>query len=144
VRALVALLLLANLAFFALARGWLQPYVGLSTQHQREPQRLAAQLNAESVRVRAVGAAASAPAAPGCVQAGPFSSEQLDAVQATLTPAQRAATSRQRWPEDGSGNERAALFALRAEQPDAALLQSLRALAAEVPGAGVAACAAPR
>ena len=59
---LVALLLLANLGFFALARGWLQPYVGLSTQHEREPQRLAAQVNPESVRVRAVGAAASTPA----------------------------------------------------------------------------------
>jgi hypothetical protein len=61
VRALVALLLLANLGFFALARGWLQPHAGLSTQHEREPQRLAAQINAESVRVRATGAAASAP-----------------------------------------------------------------------------------
>jgi len=60
-RVLVALLLLINLGFFALSRGWLLPHAGLSTQHEREPQRLAAQVNAESVRVRAAGAAASAP-----------------------------------------------------------------------------------
>ena len=54
-RTLVALLLLANLGFFALAQGWLQPYVGLATQHEREPQRLAAQIHPESVRVRAAG-----------------------------------------------------------------------------------------
>jgi len=78
------------------------------------------------------------------VQAGPFNSEQFDAAQATLTAAQRAATSRQRWPDDASASERTALFALRAEQPNTALLQSLQTLAAEVPGAGVAACAAPR
>ena len=50
-RALVVLLLLANLAWLALARGWLQPWVGLSSAHEREPQRLAAQLNADAVRV---------------------------------------------------------------------------------------------
>ena len=33
-RTLVALLLLANLGFFALARGWLQPYLGLASQHE--------------------------------------------------------------------------------------------------------------
>ena len=51
-RALVALLLLANLGFLALARGWLQPYVGLPTQHEREPQRLAAQVDPERCACR--------------------------------------------------------------------------------------------
>ena len=143
-RTLVALLLLANLGFFGLARGWFQPHVGLSTQHEREPQRLAAQLNDGSVRVVAAGAAASAPGAPSCVQAGPVSGEQIDAALAALTPAQRAAATRQPLPDEVAGDARGARYALRAEQPDAALLQSLQALAAEVPGAGVAACAAPR
>jgi len=68
-RALVALLLLANLGWLALAQGWLQPYVGLASQHEREPQRLAAQLNAASVRVlSAAEAAAAASAAAACVQ----------------------------------------------------------------------------
>ena len=41
---LVVLLLAANLGWLALAQGWLQPYVGLASAQQREPQRLAAQL----------------------------------------------------------------------------------------------------
>ena len=36
-RAWVALLLLANLGWLALAQGWLQPYVGLASAQQREP-----------------------------------------------------------------------------------------------------------
>jgi hypothetical protein len=62
-RALTLLLLLANLGFLALSRGWLEPYAGLSTQHQREPQRLAAQLNPQSVRVLDAQAASAALAA---------------------------------------------------------------------------------
>jgi hypothetical protein len=105
-RTLVALLLLANLGFFALARGWLQPYVGLSTHHEREPQRLAAQLNAESVRVLAAAAPAAAKPAPSCIQAGPFSSEQLDAAEATLAAAPSSAASWRRLPAEGEGEWR--------------------------------------
>lgn len=70
-RTLVLLLVLANLAFFALAQGWLQPVVGLARQHEREPQRLGAQLNADALRIVAAPAGAtdtapadSPPAAP--------------------------------------------------------------------------------
>ena len=69
-RALVALLLLANLGWLALAQGWLQPYAGLAAHHEREPQRLAAQVDAASVRVLSAAEAASA-AAAACVQAEP-------------------------------------------------------------------------
>jgi hypothetical protein len=67
-RALVLLLVLANLAFFALAQGWLQPVVGLARHNEREPQRLGAQLNPDAVRIvtatdRTQAAAAPAPAA---------------------------------------------------------------------------------
>lgn len=65
-RALVLLLVLANLAFFALAQGWLQPVVGLARHNEREPQRLAAQLNADAVHIVTAEAAdrteAAAPA----------------------------------------------------------------------------------
>lgn len=107
-RTLVALLLLANLGFFALARGWLQPYVGLSTHHEREPQRLAAQLNGESVRVLAASAPAAAAAEPrpACIQAGPFASEQLDDVEARLAAAPGSATSWRRLPAEGEGEWR--------------------------------------
>ncbi len=142
-RTLVALLLLANLAFFALARGWLQPYVGLSTQHEREPQRLAAQLNPESVRVRAAGAAASSPAT-SCIQAGPFSAAQIEAIEAGLAAALRAPTTWQRQTAEADGDARGPQFWLRVEQPDAALRQQLQDLVAATPGGGLGACAAAR
>jgi hypothetical protein len=142
-RMLVALLLLANLGFFALARGWLQPYVGLSTQHEREPQRLAAQVNPESVRVRAVGAAASTPDA-SCIQAGPFSAGQIESIESALALALRAPTSWQRQPAEMAGDAREPQFWLRVEQPDEALRQRLQELVATLPGSQVSACAATR
>jgi len=142
-RTLVALLLLANLGFLALARGWLQPYVGLSTQHEREPQRLAEQVDPESVRVRAVGAAAAAPNL-SCIQAGPFSIEQIEAVEAALAPAMLAPTTWQRQPADLAGDVRGPMYWLRVEQPDAALHQQLHDLVATTPAGRLGPCAAPR
>ena len=60
-RILVALLLVANLAFFALSRGWLEPWLSLSSDNEHEPQRLAAQVNPQQLRVLSAEAAASAP-----------------------------------------------------------------------------------
>jgi hypothetical protein len=68
-RALVILLLLANLGFFALAEGWLAPLLVLSTQQQREPQRLAAQVNPQAVRIVGAGASAAASEAPAAASA---------------------------------------------------------------------------
>lgn len=62
-RALVLLLALANLAWLALAQGWLLPYAGLAAPQQREPHRLAAQVNADSVRVLSAAEAACAASA---------------------------------------------------------------------------------
>ncbi len=61
-RWLVLLLVLANLAFFALAQGWLAPLAVLSTSAQREPQRLAAQVQPQALRIVATGAATAAAA----------------------------------------------------------------------------------
>ena len=134
-RALVALLLLANLAFLALAQGWLLPLVGLSTHQQREPQRLAAQLQPETVRVVAAeGTAAAAPASaaapaasaavaePICLQAGPFDAAQASAVEAMLAQAQLPAGSWRRLPADAAGDWRVQLGGFA----DAAALQAQR------------------
>ena len=83
-RALVALLLLANLLFLALAQGWLQPAAGLWPQQEREPQRLAAQLHPEIVRVLPPAAA------PVCLQAGPFGAAQVWLRVETADAAQRS------------------------------------------------------
>jgi hypothetical protein len=87
-RALVALLLLANALLFAWAQGWLDGVAGIKPQGDREPERLARQVNPQSVRVLAPGvvqtalAASAAEAAPAeataaspalsCLEAGPF------------------------------------------------------------------------
>jgi hypothetical protein len=145
-RTLVGLLLLANLGFLALASGWLQPYVGLSTQHEREPQRLATQVHPESVRVRAVGVAAAngATSAASCLQAGPFSLEQIETLEAELSPAMPTPATWQRQPAEPAGDARMAMFWLRVEQPDAALRQQLQQWLAATPGASLGACAEAR
>lgn len=86
-RTLAALLLIANLAFFALARGWLQPWVGLPADGQREPQRLATQVNATTVRVVAADAAPAAYVSGICLQAGPFDAARLAEAEAALAAA---------------------------------------------------------
>ena len=133
-RALVALLLLANLGFLALAQGWLQPYVGLASAHEREPQRLALQVDAASVRI--VSGAVPSPA--DCLLAGPFSATQLEAAEFAL--AQQSAGSWQRVP-DAAGGERASL---RIERPTAAARRLLQDLAGAAPQARVTACSAAR
>lgn len=132
-RALIALLLLANLVFLALAQGWLQPLAGLSTQHEREPQRLAAQLHAETVRVLPADAVT-------CLQAGPFNAAEAEAAEAALAQAQLPAGTWRRVPVDGSTET--AQFWLRVEPADAALRTRLQALAGAWPGGGFIACRA--
>lgn len=133
-RALIALLLLANLGFFALARGWLEPYASLSTRHERESLRLQAQLNAASVRVLDPKALASV--ASSCLRAGPFTAEQIDAAEAWLAQAQLPASSWSRNPADAA----AASFWLRVEPADAAQRAQLSSLLPLLPGSGFAPC----
>jgi len=148
-RVLLALLLLANLVFLALSRGWLEPHAGLSAMHQREPQRLAAQIEPDSVRVLApptAGLAAPAlpvdaaprPAAspaeglPVCLQAGPFAADALLAAEAML---QQMAPPAPAW-QRVRGAEGATW--LRIDGADAALHRQLAAL--PLPGGGFVPC----
>ncbi len=63
-RTLVAALLLANLAFFAWTQGWLDRVVGVAVQGEREPERLARQIQPDVLTVvPATGAASDAAAA---------------------------------------------------------------------------------
>jgi len=84
-RVLIALLLLANLGYFAWAQGWLEP-IGLRAGGDREPERLQRQVRPEAVRVLPPAAAsrAAAAAAPACFEAGPFTDAELGAAQAAL------------------------------------------------------------
>lgn len=103
-RWIVVLLVLANLAFWSWREGWLAGPFGLGPAVQREPQRLAQQVQPESVRVlpptdasvalsqaaAAAAAAAAAQAAPPpsatlvCLEAGPYAAGTLEAVEQVL------------------------------------------------------------
>ncbi len=165
-RVLLALLVVANLGFLALSRGWLEPYVGLSAMHQREPHRLNAQIEPQSVRVlappaagptaaAAIDAPAPAPvlaparAAPpvasaasaampafACVQAGPLTAEQVPAVEAALQQLPAPAPSWQRVSAITAAGQ--VQVWLRIERTDAALRQRLSDL--DLLGVGFTAC----
>lgn len=96
-RRLALLLILANLLFFVWSRGWLDGLVGPPAHPEREPERLARQVNAEAIRILPPGAGAAppAPAAPAasaapsiaCLEAGPFATGASVSAIATLQAA---------------------------------------------------------
>jgi len=108
-RAMVLLLLVANGGFHAWTRGWLDGVVGVSPHAGREPERLSRQVRPELVRILPPGSLlevskpaepqpAPAPAAASiapvaalvegdrvaCLQAGPFSPDEVAAAEAQV------------------------------------------------------------
>jgi hypothetical protein len=101
-RLLALLLLLANLTFWAWTRGALDDLFGPLAKAEREPERLAAQVHPEWVKVlppkaasaaiakAGVDAAAEAASAvaveapPACVEAGPFATAEVAAAESVL------------------------------------------------------------
>ncbi|WP_237715972.1 hypothetical protein [Rubrivivax gelatinosus] len=83
-RALAALLIGANLLFFAWARGWLDPAVPPPQHGQREPARLAAQIQPETIRIVTPQAASAAAASVACVEAGPFNDADAASAEQAL------------------------------------------------------------
>lgn len=86
-RALVVILMLANLAFYGWTQGWLTEVLGLSPDGDREPQRLGAQIEPAALRV--LGSASVA--APR-----PASAPQIPAPEASEPPTPASA------PEDST------------------------------------------
>jgi hypothetical protein len=87
-RTLIALLLVANLAFFAWTQGWLDGVVGVRSIGDREPERMARQVRPEGLAILAPGSAPEpAPAAPSCLEAGPFTDAELAGAQAAAETA---------------------------------------------------------
>ena len=98
-RALVVLLVLANLGFWAWSTGALE-IVGLAPTRERDPARLAQQVRPDAVRVLARAEAAAAlraasASSPGgkpaaalqCLEAGPFASTAVEAAESVLAAA---------------------------------------------------------
>ena len=103
-RALVVLLLLANLLFFGWARGWFAPGWPPPRHAEREPERLAAQVRPELVQVLPPQAASAAvqaarAAAEVCLEAGPFDAGAIATAEAGLAAAGLSEGSWERQPE---------------------------------------------
>ncbi|MBU6257196.1 MAG: hypothetical protein KGL18_12015 [Burkholderiales bacterium] len=89
-RGLVALLLLANLAFLGWSQGWLAALLPPPHAGEREPGRIASQVHPELVRVLNPAAAAPAleaahAAARACIESGPYTDASVAAAEALLT-----------------------------------------------------------
>lgn len=84
-RLLVAVLLLANAAFYAWTQGVLDNLIGVRAQGDREPERLARQVRPESIRVLPAAAmAAAAEPQPACLEAGPYTPAQIAAAEGVM------------------------------------------------------------
>lgn len=91
-RALVLLLVLANLGYFAWSQGWLDGVAGLRAQGEREPERLARQFQPHVLRILPAGqpvptAASAPPEIATCVEAGPFTAADATAAEGLLQAA---------------------------------------------------------
>lgn len=103
-RALVVLLLLANLAFFAWTQGWLTGLTGIGPEGDRDPARLKRQVRPEVIHILPPGSVpASAPTEPNsaasgvtvvaaCFESGPFSAAELPVAEGVLKAALPAGT----------------------------------------------------
>jgi len=90
-RAIVFVLLLANLGFYAWREGWLAPLhgvIGARPDGDREPERLAAQIRPEAVRLIPAEAASTAatPARPPAAPPGAASAPESGAASAAAAP----------------------------------------------------------
>lgn len=94
--ALVVLLILANLGFFAWSQGWLDGLAGLGAHAEREPERLARQFQPHLLRILTPGAAAPAASTAvdsgRCLEAGPFTPADASAAERLLQTALPAAS----------------------------------------------------
>lgn len=85
-RALLALLVVANLAFFAFSRGALDGFLDLRALGDREPERLARQVRPQTIRLLPAALPASAPpdAATPCYETPTFTAAEAAAVESAL------------------------------------------------------------
>ena len=128
-RTLLVVLLAANGLVYAWMQGWLEPAWPAPGQAEREPARLASQVNPGAVTVLQPGPAGGAAGAARqtairCVEAGPFGVVDAAAAEAALESANLPGLLRGGWERDVRGPSQ---VWLRVPRADAALRAQLQA-----------------
>lgn len=159
-RAFALLLVLANLLYLGYTSSWFDDMFGLHSLGDREPQRLANQVEPErvvvlpraalptstatsrSARTSTSPSTSSPTAAPGpttCLEAGPFAAVDAPAAEAAL----RSVLPQGGWIDvraDSASNDSAGSHLYRVESADAATAGQLRALRLDAAGRGFSPC----
>jgi len=138
-RALLALLVVANLLYFAFASGWLDGVAGLSAAGDREPDRLAKQVRPQTIRVLPIGSAASAPpidAGVPCYETPTFTAGDAGAVEAALAANLPAGAWIDNRGERNLGARTEVTHTYRVVNPDATLTARLATLRLDAAGRG--------
>ncbi len=86
-RGLVAALLLCNLLLLGWTQGWLGAVLGYSPHADQEPQRLERQMAPEAIRVLSPAALSRITPAPVCLEAGPFTAQELARAESAVRTA---------------------------------------------------------
>jgi len=146
-RALLVLLVIANLVFFAFSRGSLDGLLGLRSLGDREPERLANQVRPQTIRLLPVGGAASAaPIDPGvsCFETPTFTAGDAAAVEAALAANLPAGAWVDNRGERNLGTRIEATHTYRVIAPDATLTARLATLRLDAAGRGFSFSPCPR
>lgn len=143
-RTLLVVLLVANGLVYAWVQGWLESAWPAPGQAEREPARLAGQVNPGAVAVLPPGPASAAmgaarQSAVRCVEVGPFGVVDAAAAEAALEAANLPGLQRGGWERDLRGPSQ---VWLRVPRADAALRTQLQTLASSTAAlaAGFKAC----
>jgi hypothetical protein len=142
-RLLLALLVVANVAFFAFASGTLDGIFGLRSIGDREPERLSSQVRPQTIRLLPMSAVASAPVADvmTCWETPVFGAAEAAAVEATLASNLPPGSWSDSRGERNVGARVEVTHTYRVAAADGALAARLSLLRLDASGRGFSPCA---
>lgn len=141
-KALLAALVVANVLFFAFARGALDGVFGLRAAGDREPERLSNQVRPQSIRLLPMTTAASAPAEPvTCWETPAFGPAEAGAVESTLASNLPPGSWTDSRGERTVGTRTEVTHTYRVATADGALVARLTLLRLDPSGRGFSPCA---
>ena len=141
-RLLLAVLIIANVLFFAYARGSLDGLFGLNSIGDREPERLASQVRPQTIRILPTSAIASGPreSAVSCFETPPFSAAEATGVEALLINNLPVGVWIDNRGERTVGSRVEVTHTYRVTTGDAALAARVTALKLDAAGRGFSPC----